>query len=673
MIALLLFACASDRLAIVVEGEHEAAVLELVDELPWERVDVLVSDDPEREARGRGHVIAVVDDGDDQTWTVEEKDARTVIVRGGGALGVQYGVADALERLGFRFFHPYRTFAPERLDGFAAPAVEPGPPAIARRGLHLHTLHPIEGLTATWLPGEGHIDEAERIIDWTITHRSNHLQWVALDDIIDSPATHADWVEHTRDVVDHAHARGLTVGVGIQLFGSGNLQEAFDLLDVVGTDDEDRAAIDGRLALLADVDWDLISLSFGEFFGEDPETFIAKTNLAVERIRATWPDAEITATVHVGDSEDQHVEYDGEDLIYYMLVKHADPQIVPWVHTVMFYNLYEDAGGAYHHDDFEEHRQFLLDELRKGERVGYHPESAYWVAFDNSVPQYFPLYVRSRWLDFDGLAADSAAEGLAPIDTHVLFSTGWEWGYWQNDYATMRFAYGGYGDWRTAFTEMYAPWGDDGAALADGIAALTELQRDAFIDQRLTAYVVGRDALMDGGYAIGIVSQPERVAIDDVAAMTAEERATFRSTIVDPLAAYAAAVAPVADDIVATGEADTWFAEIHDGAEIDKLRAAYVAALWDGVTLAADGADGSARLAEAEALLTDARAVVARRHAAFHDPEGDRWVDPAWENPTVYDYGYLLRADELCFWERELVQAKNVAYGTDEAPPGCGL
>ena len=49
----------------------------------------------------------------------------------------------------------------------------------------------------------------------------------------------------------------------------------------------------------------------------------------------------------------------GENLIYYFLVKFADPAIIPDIHTVMFYNLFETAGGAYHHEDFAEHRAYL--------------------------------------------------------------------------------------------------------------------------------------------------------------------------------------------------------------------------------------------------------------------------------------------------------------------------
>src|SRR5689334_17162499 len=128
----------------------------------------------------------------------------------------------------------------------------------------------------------------------------------------------------------------------------------------------------------------------------------------------------------------------GEDLLYYFLVKYADPSIVPDVHTVMFYDLFEPAGGAYHHADFAEHRAFLAQRICAGQRAAYFPETAYWIAFDDSVPQLLPLYVRSRWLD---LAELRARVTCGALDEHLLFSSGWDWGYWLHDVTALRGSY----------------------------------------------------------------------------------------------------------------------------------------------------------------------------------------------------------------------------------------
>jgi hypothetical protein len=58
--------------------------------------------------------------------------------------------------------------------------------------------------------------------------------------------------------------------------------------------------------------WDHLSLSFDEFLGEDPDRFIANTDLAYHVLDEMAPGASMSATIHVG--ADQRVEYQGEEL-----------------------------------------------------------------------------------------------------------------------------------------------------------------------------------------------------------------------------------------------------------------------------------------------------------------------------------------------------------------------
>ena len=81
---------------------------------------------------------------------------------------------------------------------------------------------------------------------------------------------------------------------------------------------------------------------------------------------------------------------------------------------------------------------FSLNDWKTVLPVAYFPESAYWVAFDNSVPTYLPMYIRSRWLDMFEIKTQSEENGHATLTDHTLFSSGWELGYWQNDVATLR-------------------------------------------------------------------------------------------------------------------------------------------------------------------------------------------------------------------------------------------
>jgi hypothetical protein len=675
----LLASCGDDLpgappIRIHVGGELASLARELVDPIPYAGLSVEVSDDPAgAAAAGGGLRIALVADLDcRECYRIEAVGPRAFVVHGDAPLGVQYGLAQVLEGLGFRFASPFATRVP------TAPA--PGPaleaalgvthePAIGRRGIHLHTLHPIEGYAAMWEPGEGNLADARRIVDWVVKNRGDYLQWVALDDIL-SPERLEPWRAHTRAIVDYARARGLETGIAIQLFGRSNLQLGFDLIDDEAGDH--RAQIEARFSHLTGLGFDVVNLSFGEFFGADPDTFIASVDLSYEVMTAAAPGTEVLATIHVGDSPEQRVDYMGENFIYYFLVKYADPRIVPLVHTVMFYDLFEDAGGAYHHEDFAEHREYLLERLAAGQRVGYFPETAYWVAFDNSVPLYLPLYVRSRWVDLDGIAAAATAGGFGNLDEHILFSSGWEWGYWQNDWAALRASYATPADWRTLLRELHAAW-PGGDALADLAIELAEVQHRHLLEGRLMAYLAGRDLYIDAGDTAGIVSQPDRVTYADLAAMDAAGRDGFAAGVVAELATLVAELEPLAARAAPlTTDADRFVRELGDGVVVTALRARFALASYRAVLahLAGDAAGRDAALAERDAALEAARPVVARRHADLHMPDPTDMVS-FFENRTFYQFGYLEKADTLCYWEREVVEVANLVTGSSSPIPPC--
>ncbi len=675
ILGLLVAACDAGpppSMVVYVTAEHEAIARAFVEPLPVEGVTVRVAADPAA-ALGTeldAPEIALVADLDCAECYRAERTEEGVVVHGDAPLGIQYGLAHVLEAMGFRFYHPQRTLAPSAL---ALPEAsdpvfgEMHEPEMRIRGIHLHTLHPIEAYHAVWEPSEENLDQARRIVDWIVKNRGNFVQWLPLDDIRRDQSRADAVLPHQRAIVEYAHMRGVRTGVGVQLFTGANLQHAFDLTNG-GEDSGDE--IRANLARLDGLGFDALQLSFGEFSGEDPATFVATLNDAVAAARELWPEIDITAVVHVGNYEDLRVTYMGEEMIYYFLVRYADPTIVPWIHTVMYYDLFEDAGGAYLHDDFGEHREYLLSRLRDGERVGYYPETAYWVAFDNCVPTYLPVYIRSRWLDQARLNEVSDMGGFARLSEHVTFSSGWEWGYWQNDYVTLRSHYA-LTPWEDAVGEMLAPQGERGAAVADAIVRLAELQREHLIEGRLAAYMAGRDTVIDIGREMGIVSQPDRPLFEEVLAMDATQRAALEASVVMPLAELADATDAILSDVESAGVDDEpWLAETRDGIAVDVLRARFAHAIW--ASLVTDG-DPSALLEEAASILASAQEIVDRRHAAMHDPSPERLTARRLRNATLYQYGYLREANTLCFWRRELVQARNALLGESEDVPVCVL
>lgn len=658
-------------MVVYVAPAHEALARAFVAPLPIENVEVRVAENP---AGALGRVaeaveLALVADLDDCTecYRAERTDAG-VVVHGDGPLGIQYGLAHVLEAMGLRFYHPERTRVPEAL---ALPAASDPvfgtrhEPEMRVRGLHLHTLHPIEAYFALFEPSEASLDQAQRIVDWIVKNRGNFVQWWGLE--VQRGDTEAGGAirAHQRAVIEYAHMRGVRVGLSVHLFSSSNLQKGYELSD---GGDQAGAQIRERLGVLDGMGFDAFTLNFGEFSGEDADRFVATLSDAAAAVHERWPEADVQASVHVGD--DLRITYMGEEQLYYFLVRYADPAIIPWIHTVMYYDLYNDAGGAYHHTDFSEHREYLLARLEAGQRVAYFPESAYWVAFDNSVPTYLPVYIRARFLDQTRLREDARTGGFAPLTEHVMFSSGWEWGYWQTDYLTLRSHYA-LTPWEDAVEEMLAPLGDEGRT-AQAITELAELQYRHLVVGRLAAYLAGRDATQLLGRGLGILGQPDRPTFEEVLEMDAAEQATFASSVVAPLGMMAEETGALLEQLPERPD-ERWLSEVRDGVAIDAHRTRFAHALWGAALRGAAGEDPSALIAEAEAALAPARAVVERRHAAMHDRDPARLTARRTRTATLYQYGYLREAAQLCFWERELALAKNALLGASERAPTCVL
>lgn len=656
-------------LTVLVTAEDEALVRDGLAFLGDPRVHTVVVTSPAKALLERDGVVVALSDSDacDECYRLEG--AGTLLhARGGGPLGRQYALWHALEALGYRFPHPRYTKVPTEFA--AAPAGVLGkdfsPEVKKRRGLHLHTLHPIETLYDFWVPGEANLEGGKRAIDFLIKNRGNYLQWCALDDIQKDASLVERWKAHTRALTDFAHAHGVHTGVALQLFGQSNLQNAFDLID--DTSGDPVPEMERRLHLLLDgTGFDTLNLSFGEFFGAEPARFVAEVDSAFAAVQRVQPGAELTATIHVGNYDNLRVTYMGQRQLYYFLIRYANPAIVPWVHTTMFFNLYEDAGLAYLHEQFDEHRDYLEGRLRAGQPVGYFPESAYWVAFDINIPAFLPLYVRSRHLDLARL------QQVAPVEDHVLFSSGWEWGYWLTDATTLRMNYTRPEKWEDAVADVYAGWGATGATATELVRRLGEAQHRALIVERLAAYLASRDQLIDAGDRLGIFSQPDRPEFSEVVAMTPADRDAFRARVVDKLKAHADELAALATEAEALPSEDPVMVELRDGVQVTAARVRFIHALYAATVAFAANGDDAGWLAKAEAEWALGKDLVARRRRALWDPDPRTILGDDVVNPTFYQYGYLREANTLCFWERERAQARNVVLGAGISVPGCVL
>ncbi len=597
-----------------------------------------------------------------ETYEINGND-RNVNVKGGYPLGIQYGIAHVLELIGYRFFSPYYAFKPEKIDVEKVDtkyhsAVSPFYknifyPEMSKRGLHLHTLHPIEALFDFWL-GDSN-ENAFRVIDWLIKNRGNYIQWVALNDITD-PIRYEAWKKKTTEIINYAHSRGVKTGINSQVFAKSSLQNAY----IVNNENS--------LIALTYPNFDLLNLSFGEFFAEDPQIFIDEVTKIRDMVLGNNPEMELTGTIHVGNFDNLWVEYNNERLLYYFLLKYVDG-IIPWVHTVMYYNLFDTAGGAYNHTDFLLHREFLLNYLSSNRDVAYFPESAYWIAFDNSVPQYFPVYILSRWIDIYGLKTWAEMNGINKLKEHILFSSGWEWGYWQNDYTILRMNFRLPVTWHEVVEEMFEVFGEEGEKLSTAVIRTGEMQYDYLIRRGLAPYIAGEDFYIDIGRQIGIISQPDNISFEELLNMTPEERDDFNNNVINNLNHYSEELEELYKIVKDINLHNRIYEEILDGIEIDKLRARFVLNLYSATIRFSQGDDYSSELENAGKILESARKVTERRRASLYYSTPDILISTV-DNPTIYKFGYLKQADSLCLWEREVSKFMN-ATGSNASIPTC--
>jgi len=263
-----------------------------------------------------------------------------------------------------------------------------------------------------------------------------------------------------------------------------------------------------------------------------------------------------------------------------------------------------------------------------------------------------------------------AAAGV--LDDHVLFSSGWEWGYWLTDATTLRMNYARPAKWEDAVSDVFGAWGAVGVQAADLIHRLGEAQHRALLVERLAAYVASRDQIIDAGDRLGIFSQPDRPEFSELAVATPQAREDFRVKVVAKLKVHADELTAMAAEAESLPSEDPVMAELKDGVQVTAARVRYIHALYAATLAFAEGGSDGGFLAQADAALANGKSIVSRRRRALWDPD-PRPITANNANPTFYQYGYLREAFSLCFWEREGAQAKNVILQAGLSVPGCVL
>lgn len=600
-----------------------------------------------------------------------DEGARKVIVASAQAPADLVAASYALlEELGVRFFHPMQELVPE-LDGprFPRRLEARRTPMTKVRGLQIHLLHPLEYLKSLMEPGEANLAEARRLVDWLVKTGQNHLQWPLLGSV--------DWpsfAEHARQIAAYAHSRGVTVGASLNLSMKGSLQRNYVLVrsDATYADDIARG-----LSRALEVPWDDVELALGEFLAADPEKVLMWMDTAVAHVAKVSPSTRVNVQNHIGNFPELYVDFRGQkDVFFYHVPQYADPRLGQTVHTLFWFDTYRER-GMYQHPDFHFQREYMLSQLTK-RRVRYFPESAYWIAADVDVPVFLPEFIESRWTDINGLDRDIRAAGLPPLEGHVTFNSGHEWGFWMTDYLTAKML------WEPAaplerFVSHYASaYGSCAPGVTAELSQFIALQKKYLFDGNLTQYVSGEDATVETGASVGYVIRPIRTKFEVLVTGSESDRVAFENDVLARLDAMTREVRPIEDSLAARCRGTDpvltpWCNELRDGVRIVRVRLEHAVTIYRAVLAHARGDGGAARdgLASARAKTEEAKAVIEEREKGYRFDLAR--LTGAYDNPTFYPFGYLRQAHTQCLWKRReefarLIIEENALNSTSDVP-----
>jgi len=640
-------------------------------------------------SRDQGGVTSVAADGN-------RRQGHHGVANEGGLL---YGAYALLEELGFGFLHPLEPTIPAGLD-LAGPVDRAEEPHWPRRAWHLHTMHPIEltDLLNGWGPGgpgdaagwRAQLPEWERFCEWAVANRQNEVEWVLLyakswEGFADGPVRQARF----RELIDLAHGWGLAIGADAPL--ALEQQHAWTMIRSTGTLADEVAQIHDKVDWLMGAGFDFVTTEqgFSEFTTPDDRRMLAWMDELTDYVDARYG-KETFVKVHVSQGQEAPSFTDpvtGGPLNFNFLPYYADPRLGVMPHTVQHYGL-DDPAPTYGASGFG----FMHDFMRNiaGTRpVMWYPETAYWVTFDVDVPLFLPVYAERRLHDLRLIAADERAGRMgrgalagSRIDGQIVFSSGWEWGYWLNDVVAARAAWDPEAAaatdeeaFRRLLRPLLRPFGGAARDLEDALVAVVRDEQALLIEGRVggvapadvvkrngQAYLQGWDTWDDVAELARLIpglpaatTQPSKLGLVDmrnpfvgpdypseVEPLLAEMAAAF--------ARHAAAFERLVPRVPAP--ARPLIEELADSARITALRAEQVHGLYDYVGGTGGGSAWKrARLDDARRALDDAAAVVARREQAYRVP-ADRiagWRD----NPTAYDFGYLWTVRSLHLWWRD--------------------
>ncbi|MCX4244148.1 hypothetical protein [Paraliomyxa miuraensis] len=695
-----------------IAAEHHAGLVVVLeaDRLAADRVDA----DRMAALGEHGFVLETVDAGDWRNALGDEPGATFVLTAGPGRLPRQYAAYELLRRLGTRFFHPEQEYVPvhapaDLRDLARRPTAlhrEGGDytPDFASRSFSFHASHPLEHLEA-FAHSDHPIDEAVHVNDWIVKNFGDRFR----------DAGRGAEPERSAELHELRQLLGFPHGVGISLH---NLQQGhsadIDEHSGIPVRQQLETLVAKKLEESPDAHWFGIHFGATEFTTTPDEETVQWINWAGQAALRLRPELDVSVNVHItGRQPSPHFDdlgcpngtNDDGRIDYYDLVFHTDPRLRAGVHTVMFYPL-EGPARVYAQQSFAHKLCLMQKASAQGRPLTWFPEGSWWLSFDNPIPVYLPLYMWTRARDLELLRPLLRSRGGGTLDTHRMFDSGHEWGYWQQDYAVALMTWNVDVTLPQVLGEIFDPlcepaaWREGCAARSEAIAVLQEVmehQRELLLRREdfqgrpggIYAYFAGEDHGDRIAAESGMEFRPVRVAFSEVMRWDQAAIDHFRRT--DLLALQQAATAydgwrqrlsAIGPQVPEPGR--PWLDEVIDGVEIDGLRASQAAHLYDAVLSLREtklaGTDAAAATTGPWRAARDDRAraqtVIRRREASYRYPPeqthgGGLTPDTAVANGTTYPYRVHTKTHLLTYWNNRHDEVKAILEGADE--PGLRL
>ena len=576
--------------------------------------------------------------------------------------GISCGIYGLLqEKLGFKFYHPRQSSLPTLTEWPLSPTLNWQVQArFHKRGFHLHTEHPLE-LTEQ-LMDENYpqaLADIKQYIDWLARNGQNYFEFNLLEGI-----NRKTWPNFAKQFVDYAHSRGIIAGVDLSL----HMVQQKTFMLYKASFRSKKKQIERNMAMINQANWDVWNMEFSttEFSSGNVrkktalQLFVADKLTHQYHVKLMGRKHVVKASAELGGGTHKQYEYTDAE-------KQLDKNRGILMHTVMFYNTFEEKAPVYRNQNL----RHILDQLLQEKQVRetwYYPESAYWITFDNSVPMTLLPYLKARLQDIQLM------DSLKVVG-HITFSSGWEWGYWLTDWSIARWSFKQFenGTAQVNYPEQYMDDLFPDTAIQSFLKTAADLQQQCIKEEQLIRYLCPSSVTDEFPKPYNLEFQPRpRFTYKYIRnKATALQLDSITHEGVLPLHKFAqlttTLLAKYQPQINTTTTHTPLLQELQDGLAITALRAqnrastlAYLIAMrkqqLDKVPNKKAKTANAQKLVQAEAYRQQALAIVYRRQAAYRYPVPS--LAQRHKSHTAYEFGYLYPVSNLHFWKREQLQAQ---------------